>query len=702
MPDDFSQALTKLKGVGPSLAEKFSRLQINNCIDLLFHLPHRYEDRTRITPIAHLMPHQPAVIQGKVLSCEVAIGRKRSLLCRIKDDSGFIGLRFYYFTSAQKNQLTAGKDIRCFGEVRQGSSGLEIYHPEYDLGETNIKALPKTLTPIYPATEGLSQQRIKKTVNQVLEQLKQNAALVLPDYLPPDLCKKYKLPSLKSALLYLHEPPPDAKLDQIAEKQHPCQQRLAFEELISHSLGLLNLRQQIRTLPAPPLLAQALPKKPTLIEIFLQQLEFKLTDAQQRVWKEIAHDLSQPLPMLRLVQGDVGSGKTVIAALAALRAIENGYQAAIMAPTELLAEQHLITFSHWFEPLNIQLGWLSGKTKGKARQQSLEYLADGSTQLLIGTHALFQGDVAFSKLGIIIIDEQHRFGVHQRLELKQKSASSSTALSCHQLVMTATPIPRSLAMCAYGELDNSIIDELPPGRMPVKTVVLPDSRRNDVIERIRLACDERKQIYWVCTLIEESEQLQCKAAEISAEELKKAIPKACIALIHGRLKSQEKADIMARFKAGDIDLLVATTVIEVGVNVPNASLMVIENPERLGLAQLHQLRGRVGRGAIESFCLLLYHPPLSAHGKARLKIMRESNDGFVVAEKDLALRGPGELLGTRQTGDITFRIADLQCHSNLIEQAQESANTLHTQADIQTINALIKRWLPQGEQYAQV
>lgn len=693
--ENISQPLTKLKGVGPSLAEKFGRLHIHRCIDLLFHLPLRYEDRTRITPIAHLLPHHPAVIQGKVISCEVALGRKRSLLCRIKDNSGIIGLRFYYFTTAQKNQFAPGKEIRCYGEVRQGSTGLEIYHPEYELGENNIQALSQTLTPIYPATEGLTQQRITKVVAQALTQLKQNAALILPDYLPTKICQQYQLPSLKDALLYLHEPPPDAKLDQIAEKQHPCQQRLAFEELISHSLSLLNLRQQLRHHPAPPLCDQT-----SFTPKFLQQLAFTLTGAQQRVWREISQDLAQEAPMLRLVQGDVGSGKTVVAALAALRAIENGYQAAIMAPTEILAEQHFITFSDWFEPLNIKLGWLSGKTKGKTRQQSLANLQSGETQLLIGTHALFQEDVIFSKLGIIIIDEQHRFGVHQRLTLKQKSESG--ALSCHQLVMTATPIPRSLAMCAYGELDNSIIDELPPGRTPVKTIVLPDSRREEVIERIRQACINKKQIYWVCTLIEESEQLQCQAAEKSAEELMQAIPNANIALIHGRLNSQDKANIMARFKAGEVDLLVATTVIEVGVNVPNASLMVIENPERLGLAQLHQLRGRVGRGAVESFCLLLYHPPLSAQSKARLKVMRESNDGFVVAEEDLALRGPGELLGTRQTGDIAFRIADLQCHVELIEHAQLVANTLHAQADESVINALIKRWLPQGEQYAQV
>ena len=688
-----TQPITALKGVGPSLAVKFSRLSIFTVQDLLFHLPHRYEDRTRTTPICALKVRQPALIQGEVINCQVMTGRRRSLLCRIKDSSGSVGLRFYYFTAAQKKALTAGTAIRCFGDIRQGSSGLEMYHPEYDTDEQANTALPLTLTPVYPVTDGLSQLRITKCIQAALALLFNTDSL--PDYLPNYLCQQQKLPSLKDALIYLHQPPLEAKLTQIAQGQHPCQRRLIFEELLTHNLSILKLRQNLRRCPAPNLSSQQ-----QLIPRFIQSLGFELTAAQIKVWQEVESDLNTSTPMMRLLQGDVGSGKTVIAALTALHTIENGYQAAIMAPTEILAEQHLIVFQAWFEILGIRVGWLSGKTKSKKRRETLAALAANEISLLIGTHALFQDDVHFKQLGSIIIDEQHRFGVHQRLSLKQKGAQHKT--SCHQLVMTATPIPRTLAMSAYGELDNSIIDELPPGRTPVKTIVLPDTRREEIIHRVKAACRQKKQIYWVCTLIEESEQLQCQAAELTTEQLKSAIPDANIALIHGRLKSQEKADIMAQFKAGEIELLVATTVIEVGVNVPNASLMIIENPERLGLAQLHQLRGRVGRGAVESFCVLLYHPPLSLQGKARLKILRESNDGFIVAEQDLALRGPGEMLGTRQTGDIQFRIADLQRDQQLFEAAQQAAQLLFNQAGATNINALIKRWLSHREQYAQV
>jgi len=692
----FTQPLTVLKGIGPSLAQTFSKLNIHTIQDLLFHLPLRYEDRTTLTPIGVLTPHVPALIQGQIIQSQIVLGRRRSLLCRIQDNTGSMCLRFYHFTLAQKNLLAPGVTLRCFGEIRLGSSGPEMYHPDYEIVQQANTALPVTLTPIYPATEGITQQRMQKVIRLALTQLKLDSVNdPLPDYLPRSLCQSYQLPTLKTALEYLHQPPPNARLQAISAKQHPCQLRLAFEELVAHSLSSLRVRQQLRLHPAPRLApAYALTTE------FLAQLNFKLTSAQQRVWQEIALDLDQTQPMLRLLQGDVGSGKTVIAGLVAVCAIANGYQAAIMAPTEILAEQHYLTFMSWLAPLQIKIGWLSGKTKGKLRQQTLAALANGEIQLLIGTHALFQDDVAFARLGAIIIDEQHRFGVHQRLALKQKS--DSYALSCHQLIMTATPIPRSLAMCAYGELDSSVIDELPPGRTPVKTLVLPDTRRNDVIDRIRHACRDKKQIYWVCTLIEESEQLQCQAAENSAEELKQTIPDARIGLLHGRLGNQEKTAIMAQFKAGLIDILVATTVIEVGVNVPNASLMIIENPERLGLAQLHQLRGRVGRGAIESFCLLLYHPPLSLQGQARLAILRESNDGFAIAEHDLALRGPGEVLGTRQTGELRFKIADLQHHNQLVEQAHHAAQTLFQNTESGIIDALIERWLPQGVLYAQV
>lgn len=689
-----TKPLTALKGIGPGLAQKFAKLQVFTVQDLLFHLPLRYEDRTRLTPIAALSPHEPALVQGRIVQSQIMLGRRRSLFCRLRDDSGTLGLRFYHFSSAQKQLLAVGNTLRCFGEVRLGSSGLEIYHPDYEHLTEHETPLPNTLTPIYPSTEGLSQTRIQKVISQALSLLN-NHDESLTDYLPAALCQRHQLPTLQTALNYLHQPPPSAHLDDIASKQHPYQVRLVFEELMAHSLSALKLRQQLRQHQAP-----ALRTEDVLINQFLSQLQFELTGAQQRVWREIQNDLAEPRPMLRLLQGDVGSGKTVIAALVAICAVANGYQAALMAPTEILAEQHFISFTSWLATLDIKIAWLSGKTKGKQRQQTLAALSNGEINLLIGTHAVFQDDVHFAKLGAIVIDEQHRFGVDQRLALKQKSENQGH--SCHQLIMTATPIPRSLAMCQYGEMDNSIIDELPPGRQPVKTLVLPDTRRHEVIERIRVACREKKQIYWVCTLIEESEQLQCQAAENSADTLRQALPEARIGLLHGRLGHQEKTTLMAQFKAGNIDLLVATTVIEVGVNVPNASLMVIENPERLGLAQLHQLRGRVGRGAIESFCVLLYHPPLSAQGQARLAIVRESNDGFAIAEEDLALRGPGEVLGTRQTGDMRFKIADLQQHAHLMEAAQQAAHTLINEMNSQRVDALLQRWLPQGVKYAQV
>lgn len=689
-----TQPLTALKGIGPGLAEKFTKLQLHTVQDLLFHLPLRYEDRTRLTPIGALTPHVPALIQGRIVQAQVVLGRRRSLFCRLQDNSGSVGLRFYHFTASQKNLLAVGSTLRCFGEVRLGSSGPEMYHPDYERLEQADTPLPIALTPIYPSTEGIGQARLQKAIQQALILL-QTSDEHLSDFVAPALCQRYRLPTLKTALAYLHQPPPTARLEDIASKQHPCQLRLVFEELLAHSLSALKLRQQLRQQAAPALLTEH-----ALIARFLTQVNFELTGAQQRVWHEIKQDLAQNRPMLRLLQGDVGSGKTVIAGLVAICAIANGFQAAIMAPTEILAEQHYLSFTSWLTALDIKIAWLSGKTKGKQRQQTLMALADGNIQLLIGTHAVFQDDVIFARLGAIIIDEQHRFGVDQRLALKQKSEAHG--LSCHQLIMTATPIPRSLAMCHYGELDSSIIDELPPGRQAIKTLALPDTRRNEVIERLRFACREKKQIYWVCTLIEESEQLQCQAAENSAEALRQALPEARIGLLHGRLGHQEKTLLMAQFKAAKIDILVATTVIEVGVNVPNASLMVIENPERLGLAQLHQLRGRVGRGAIESFCVLLYHAPLSAQGQARLAILRESNDGFAIAEADLALRGPGEILGTRQTGELKFKIADLQQHGPLIEQAQQAAQTLINEMDIARVDALIQRWLAQGVKYAQV
>lgn len=688
--------LTRLKGVGPQLAKKFQKLHVFSLQDLLFHLPFRYEDRTHVTPIGAANPYQFAVIEGRVVSSQINFGKRRSLICRVSDDSGIISLRFFHFSAAQKNTLVKEARIRCFGELRPGSTGLEMYHPEYKMIDHSSMALPQTLTPVYPVTEGISQSRIRNVTAQLIETSlsKNDSNLSIKDYFPAPVYQQYKLMDLLQALRIVHVPPNSESQTQLSEGKHPSIQRLAFEELVAHSLSFLEVRQQTQSIAAPKLKAT---KK--LHQEFLQRLAFDLTPAQKKVWQEITSDLQQNLAMLRMVQGDVGSGKTVVASLAALQAIGNGFQAAVMAPTEILAEQHLESFSQWLAPLHLNVACLTGKTKAKPRRQLLQELANGDIHLLVGTHALFQEQVHFKNLALIIIDEQHRFGVEQRLALKQKGATNGH--QCHQLVMTATPIPRTLAMTAYGDLDNSVIDQLPPGRTPVKTVVMADHRKEEIIARVRNACQQKRQAYWVCTLVEESEALQCQAAEDTFEQLKIALPELNLALIHGRLKASEKSLIMADFKSGAVDLLIATTVIEVGVNVPNASLMIIENPERLGLSQLHQLRGRVGRGSTESFCVLLYHAPISKVAKQRLQIMRETTDGFKIAEEDLQIRGPGELLGTRQTGELQFVIADLLRDQQLVAPARQVAEFLFTQYP-QTVQPLIKRWLKQGEQYRQV
>jgi ATP-dependent DNA helicase RecG len=592
-------SVTALKGVGEAMAEKLAKVGLENIQDVLFHLPLRYQDRTRVVPIGELRPGQDAVIEGVVSGADVVMGKRRSLLVRIGDGTGVLSLRFYHFSNAQKDGLKRGTHVRCYGEARPGASGLEIYHPEYRAitGDEPV-AVEQTLTPIYPTTEGLTQQRLRQLCQQSLSMLGPKS---LPDWLPDELARDYQLAPLADAIHYLHNPPADADVEELALGHHWAQHRLAFEELLTHQLSQQRLRESLRSQRAPALPpAKRLPKK------FLANLGFPPTGAQQRVGNEIAYDLSQQEPMLRLIQGDVGAGKTVVAALAALQALEAGYQVALMAPTEILAEQHFINFTRWLEPLGIETAWLAGKLKGKAR---------------------------FKNLALVIIDEQHRFGVQQRLALRKKGVGGS--MCPHQLIMTATPIPRTLAMSAYADLDTSILDELPPGRTPVNTVLVVDSRRIEVVERVRNACAEGRQAYWVCTLIEESEELTCQAAETTFEELTSALGELKVGLIHGRMKPAEKAAVMAEFKQGNLNLLIATTVIEVGVDVPNASLMIIENPERLGLAQLHQLRGRVGRGSAASHCVLLYHPPLSQIGRQRLGIMRETNDGFVIAEKDL-------------------------------------------------------------------
>ncbi|WP_415896235.1 ATP-dependent DNA helicase RecG [Neptuniibacter sp. PT34_22] len=683
--------VTELKGVGAALEQKLNNLGIQNLQDLLFHLPLRYQDRTRIVPMGALRPGDECVVEGEVKLADISKGRRRSLLCRIQDGTGSLTLRFFHFTAAQKNNLKPGTRIRCFGEARTGANGLEIVHPEYKrVDNDDLVPVEENLTPIYPTTEGLHQGRLRALTDQALNYLKEGG---LQELVPDQLRQGWQFPSLNDAVAYLHRPPVDVDQHLLLDGMHPAQRRLAFEELLAHHLSLLKLRQKARQKGAPELLGTG-----QLKQAFLDQLPFPLTGAQQRVGTEIANDLAQAYPMLRLVQGDVGSGKTVVAALAALQTVESGLQAAIMAPTEILAEQHFINFSNWLESLDIKVAWLAGKLKGKQRQAQLEAIRTGEARVVVGTHALFQEEVVFSDLGLVVIDEQHRFGVHQRLSLREKGRNGE--LAPHQLIMTATPIPRTLTMSAYADLDCSIIDELPPGRTPVNTVVIADSRRDEVIQRVQKACAEKRQVYWVCTLIEESEALQCQAAEVTAEDLKVALPELRIGLVHGRMKPAEKAEIMQQFKSAELDLLVATTVIEVGVDVPNASVMIIENPERLGLAQLHQLRGRVGRGSVESFCVLMYHAPLSNQGRERLTVMRETTDGFKIAEKDLQLRGPGEVLGTRQTGAMQFKMADLQRDSDLLTRVKMVAGQMQEWPDF--ADSLVERWLGRGEDYGNV
>jgi ATP-dependent DNA helicase RecG len=688
----------ELKGVGPKLSEKLAVIHIHNVLDLLFHLPFRYQDRTRITPIGSLQHGMEAVIEGEILGSAIVFGRRRSLLVKVQDGTGITSLRFYHFSASQKNNLQDGARIRCFGEGRWGKSGVELYHPEYEILGHQDKAMADRLTPIYPASEGLHQARLRTMADQALAMLAKSKSL--PDLLPPALSQELKFISLEDALSYLHRPPVDASLNELEVGTHPAQERLAFEELLANYLCLRRLREAADKHAAP-----SLPEKGELTKQMLNALPFELTNAQQRVSKEIARDMAKPTPMLRLVQGDVGSGKTLVAVLATLQAIEHGYQAAIMAPTEILAEQHFLNLEHLLQPLGLDVVFLSGKIKGKQRNIVLEAMLSGQAQLIVGTHALFQDEVSFAKLGLIVVDEQHRFGVQQRLALREKGSTPNSGSKGnsypHQLIMTATPIPRTLTMSAYADLDCSIIDELPPGRTPVNTILSSDTRRGEIIERIRNACAEGKQAYWVCTLIEESETLQLQAAEATYTEMQLLLKGIGIGLIHGRLKPKEKAGIMHAFKQGELQLLIATTVIEVGVDVPNASLMVIENPERLGLAQLHQLRGRVGRGTTESHCVLLYKAPLSDVAKERLSIMRQSNDGFYIAEKDLEIRGPGEVLGTRQTGLMEFKLANLMRDAHLQPKIKIWAEKIRAESP-ELIEPLIKRWLAGSEQYGHV
>ena len=682
--------LKVLKGVGPSMVLKLEKIGLYSVQDLLFHLPLRYEDRTRVTAIRDLVAGLYTNIIGEITQSQIVQGKRRMMLVTLHDGTGSINLRFFHFSAAQKNNLSVGSCIRCYGEINRGMRGFEIVHPEYKTLDQDQALTPveETLTPVYPTTDGLRQITLRNLSEQALIRLQRGN---VEELLPEDFI--YENLSLAKALTIIHRPPPDVSVTQLEEGKHPAQLRLIKEELLAHNLSMLKLRQSSDQHDA---IAHKI--KSSLNKAFLDSLPFSPTGAQSRVVEEIRADLAKNIPMMRLVQGDVGSGKTLVAALAALAAIGEGYQVALMAPTEILAEQHAINFQKWFEPLQINVGWLAGKTKAKARRVALENIANGNMQLVIGTHALFQDEVIFHKLTLIIIDEQHKFGVHQRLALREKGAFDDKYP--HQLIMTATPIPRTLAMTAYADLDTSVIDELPPGRTPITTVALPDSRRDDVIERIKQSClQESRQAYWVCTLIEESEVLQCQAAEDTAVYLQEQLPNLQVGLVHGRMKADEKQSIMDEFKIGRLHLLVATTVIEVGVDVPNSSLMVIENPERLGLAQLHQLRGRVGRGSIASHCVLMYKSPLSKTATKRLAVLRESNDGFVIAEKDLEIRGPGELLGKRQTGLAELKIADLLRDAHLIPQVQQQAYLLWKQSP-EKAQALIQRWLPNKEKYS--
>jgi ATP-dependent DNA helicase RecG len=680
-----------LPGVGPALSKRLAKLGVRTVQDLLFHLPLRYEDRGTLRPIGTLRPGERVAVEGNIDITQVKFGRRRSLLCRISDGTGALLLRFFHFSNAQQQGLARGATIRCFGEVRKGPGGAEMVHPEYKFvsaggDEPDERA---TLTSVYPSSEGLRQPNLRRLTAAALKLLAQQP---LTDHLPTKMREQHQLVELNMAVQQVHRPTMQQDMAALNERRHATQERLAFEELLAHQLSMRHLRQQARAEMAPDLAGRG-----TLRQRFLQQLPFTLTNAQQRVAAEIATDLNRTVPMLRLVQGDVGSGKTVVAMLALLQAVECGHQGALMAPTELLAAQHFENLRVWCEPLGINIAWLSGKLTAKARREAIADIASGTATIAVGTHALFQKEVEFAKLALIVVDEQHRFGVHQRLALREKGATGGG--SPHQLVMTATPIPRTLAQTAYADLDCSIIDELPPGRQEIKTVVLGDSRRDEVIERARRGCAEGRQAYWVCPLIEESEKLQCQAASDTAQRLAEELPELRVGLLHGRVAMDERTATMRAFKQGEIDLLVATTVIEVGVDVPNASLMIIENAERLGLAQLHQLRGRVGRGSARSHCVLLYQPPLGGDARQRLTVMREHNDGFEIARHDLAIRGPGELLGARQSGALNFRIADLAQHQHWIEPAQRMADVL-LQQHPQAAQALIRRWMGETEQYA--
>ncbi len=682
--------LTTLSGVGPRVAEKLAARGLLTLQDLWLHLPRQYEDRTELTPIRDVQAGIAAQVEGVVEAVERGFRYRPMLRVAIGDDShATLVLRFFHFHAAQVTQFVPGARVRCYGTPRLGQQGMEIVHPSYRvIAADEVGALGDQLDPVYPAIEGIGPATVRRLIGLALDRLPSDDVLEL---LPRDWLRARALPGLRDALLTMHRPPKGADIAALVAGTHPAQRRLALEELLAHHLSLRRQRIALQSQAASVLRGEKLANR------LRESLPFTLTGAQQRVYAQIQGDLGKPVPMLRLVQGDVGSGKTVVAALAAMLAVESGKQTALMAPTELLAEQHLANLRGWLEPLGVRVAWLAGKVTGRARSAALAEVASGQAQVVVGTHALMQDAVAFHDLALAIIDEQHRFGVHQRLALRDKGGEGGRVP--HQLVMTATPIPRTLAMAAYADLDVSAIDELPPGRTPVQTVVLSAGRRPQLIERIRAACAEGRQAYWVCTIIDESDEVVAQAAQSTFDALSAALPELRIGLVHGRMKANDKQAAMRAFKVGEVDLLVATTVIEVGVDVPNASLMIVENAERLGLAQLHQLRGRVGRGSTASSCVLLYQSPLSQMARQRLETMRETNDGFVIAEKDLQLRGPGELLGTRQTGLATFRVADLMRDADLLPLVQGIGEQLQRDAP-QVADKLVDRWIGGAARYA--
>ena len=682
-------SVATLRGVGPWVAQRLQRLGVDCIGDLLYLLPIRYEDRTEIQPLGALRPGSKVLVEGELELAEVVFRRRRSFLCRIADGTGSLTLRFFYFNNSQQKQLTRGVRIRCFGDVRAGPTGPEMVHPEYKVLSLDSDPPDNVLTPVYPTTEGIHQQRLRQLTDQALVILENNP---MTDYIRDYLANDW--PALNDSLRFLHRPPQGSELSALINKTHPCQRRIALEELIAHRLSL-------RKMSLTRTKEKAFPLKDTqqLIPKLRSELPYQLTGAQELVISEIVTDLAKKVPMHRLLQGDVGSGKTIVAAIAALVAGSSGFQAGFMAPTELLAEQHFDNLTRWLDPLGVKVVTLVGGILGSEREETLKYISSGEARIVVGTHALFQRAVQFKNLALMIVDEQHRFGVAQRLEFKKKGQLGR--LSPHQLVMTATPIPRTLAMTVYSDLDCSVIDELPPGRKPVKTVAMPESRRPELVQRVLSHCLSGQQAYWVCPLIEESEVINSQAATDLARELEIALPKLAVGLIHGRMKPHQKESTMQQFKNGELNLLVATTVIEVGVDVPNASLMIIENSERMGLSQLHQLRGRVGRGSQVSSCVLLFKLPISRLARERLSVMRKTSDGFLVAQKDLELRGPGDMLGTRQTGIIQLRVADLMRDMDLLPQVIEFSEKLLCDFP-QNVEPLIKRWNNTSSEYAKV